>query len=256
MECIGELVDISTSVSDKYVLSVKAQTGISQDSSTSERIPGYEYWMIFSDSNVYMKRVQTSALFNNPTRVPLEGLGPAGLHVETCGATPLCSAGEVREALKRWQPIVAQTEFTSGDQRGAFRIEYPVKWADYQTEGNGFRVETGPVILLDPDTNRVGEVPKFEDFRWAHLDYDSFDTVRCLIERSTPILEGATYSSQIAGAGPELPPMGVEAIENRLFSGWDPPLPVPEMKRLFETDRYTELKEYSVKTQLFAVDRR
>src|SRR5690606_39970287 len=79
------------------------------------------------------------------------------------------------------------------DGSRSFIVEYPVKWADFGLESESFRVETGPVFLLDPDKLEVGVPPAFEDFQWAHLDYHDFAGVRCLLDKPTWILDGAAF---------------------------------------------------------------
>jgi hypothetical protein len=251
LECRCWLLDRTTNAVAEYVLGVKAQTGLSEDKAGGVRAPGYEYWMVFSRAHVWMKRVHTSAYFDNPTRVSVEEFGAADWHLEQQNANRLRSGAEVRAALQAWQPLVARSEFLSTDRKRVWRIEYPVKWADCHLERDQFRVETGPVLLLNADRHRVGELLELRDFQWAHLDYHSFDHVRCLVERPTPLLAGATYQRQ-SGA---LTPTDVKTIEDRLFAD-GLPRPPQEMRRIFETDRFSEVVERPALTTLFAISGR
>jgi len=252
IECRADLLDLESGASEAYLLSVKAQTGLGRDAASGSPTPGYEYWMVFSRTAVLMKRVHTSAYFDDPTRVPLAQFGAAEWRLETRAARPLATARDVRDALRAWRPIVARTEFRSADRSRAFRVEYPVKWADHHLERDEFRVETGPVLWLDPDLNRVGSAPEAGDFRWMHLDYRSFDRVRCLIERPTPILEGAVYRPRVSASSRAFTPDEARRVEERVAAA-DMPRPPDEMRRLFATDRYSEARELSAATNLFAL---
>jgi hypothetical protein len=240
VECRCEVFDRASGGSDEYILGVRAQTGLHKESTID---PGYDFWVIFSKKYVYNKRVHTSSYNNNPNRVPVDEYGPIGWHLQPCPATPIRSAAEFRKALQAWQPITARSVFASADGSRGFAIEYPVKWADANLKTDTFRVETGPVILLEQDRARVGNNLEFEDFQWAYLDYYSFDQVRCFLERPTPIL-----------ATPALTVKQVQQIEKRLFTGWKPPIPVSALQKLFQTNHYSAVTHLPVTTSLYALD--
>jgi hypothetical protein len=218
--------------------------------------PGYDFWVIFSKNYVYNKRVHASSYNNNPNRVPVDDYGPIGWHLQRCAATPIKSAVEFRQALQAWKRISARSVFANADGSRGFALEYPVKWADANLKTDTFRVETGPVLLLDQDRARVGNTLDFEDFRWAYLDYHSFDQVRCFLERPTPILENAAYktSSSTPSPNPALTSKQVDEIEKRLFTGWKPPIPTSALQKLFQTNHYSAVTHLPVKTTLYALD--
>ena len=253
VECRCEVFDRAKSIADEYILGVRTQTGLHRAPAVD---PGYDFWIIFSKKYVYNKRVHASSYNNNPTRVPVDEYGPVGWHVQQCPATPLRSAKEFRSALEAWHPITARSVFASPDGSRGFSIEYPVKWADCNLKTEGFRVETGPVILVDPERVRVGSNVEFEDFQWAYLDYHSFDSVRCILERPTPILAGssAPTSSSTPPRNPPLNAKQVDQIEKRLFTGWKPPIPTDALQRLFQTNHYSIAKDVPVTTTLYALD--
>lgn len=240
VECRCEVFDRANGSSNEYILGVRAQTGLHKESTVD---PGYDFWVIFSKKYVYNKRVHTSAYNNNPNRVPVDEYGPIGWHLQPCPATPIRSAAEFRKALQAWQPITARSVFASADGSRGFAIEYPVKWADANLKTDTFRVETGPVLLLEQDRARAHDNLEFEDFQWAYLDYHSFDQVRCFLERPTPIL-----------ATPALTVKRVHQIEKRLFTGWKPPIPVNALQKLFQTNHYSAVTHLPVTTSLFALD--
>jgi hypothetical protein len=211
--------------------------------------------MIFAKKHILIKRVHTSSYNQNPTRVELDDYLNHDWHLQRCPAAPLGSGAEVAAALKAWKPVVASTEFASRDGSRSYTIEYPVKWADGNPD-NTFRVETGPVVLLDPEQVRVGKSPNFDDFQWAYLDYHSFDRVRCFLERPTSILSGATYkgSPKSPRRNPALTNEQVAQIETRLYSGWKPPIAAESLQKLFQTDHYSEVMDRAVVTKLFALE--
>lgn len=252
IECRCELFDLSKGLADEYLLGVQVQTGLHKAPAID---PGYDFWVIFSKEYVYNKRVHATSYNNNPDRVPVEQYGPIGWQLHSAPATMIRSAEEFSKALKAWQPITARTVFAAPDGTRGFSIEYPVKWADTNLKGDKFRVETGPVILLNQERAHVGNDLEFEDFQWAYLDYRSFDRVRCLLERSTPILENAAaVRSTTPSRNPGLTPKQVDEISNRLFQGWSPPISSSALLRLFQTNHYSAVAEFPVKTFLYALE--
>jgi hypothetical protein len=253
IECRCEVFDRASGGSDEYILGVRAQTGLHKEPAGD---PGYDFWVIFSKKYVYNKRVHTSSYNNNPNRVPVDQYGPIGWHVQSCAATPIHSAEEFRKALQAWKRISARSVFTSADGSRGFAIEYPVKWADANLKTDTFRVETGPVILLEQDRARVGTNLEFEDFQWAYLDYHSLDQVRCFLERPTSILSNVAYttSSSTPSPNPVLTVKQVDQIEKRLFSGWKPPISISGLQKLFQTNHYSAITHIPVTTSLYALD--
>ncbi len=254
-ECFCTVTDHRTGQTDEYVLGVRTQTGLRTIPPSDAHDPGYDFWMIFSRRHIFVRRGHASAYSHNPTRVPVEEFATTGWHRQTALATPLSSPAAVLAALRDWRRIVARTTFASAAGDRSYTIEYPVKWADGDDVEDAFRVETGPIVLLDPDRLQVGTAPAFDDFRWAYLDYRSFDAVRCLLERPTPILSGVTAPSSPT-APRRYPPLTAEQvarIEDRLYTGWDGPLPPDALRRLLETDHYSAVEHYPVTTALFVL---
>ena len=255
MECFCTLIDRASGKSDEFALGVVAKTGLTKDPKTGGLTPGYDYWLIFSKDKVYTRRTHASAYGRNPTTLTEAEFGPFGWHLEPVPATPLTAIDEMRSALKAWKRIVARTEFPSADGKLAYRIDYPVKWMDVGVEKPQYRVETGPVVLLDPDKTKVGTAPALEDFQWAYLDFHSPDSVRCLLDRPTPILSEATFfppkeDKRESRPNPALTAEQAQAIEKRLFAEWQPPIPVDAMRELFSTDHYSDMVERKAKNTL------
>jgi hypothetical protein len=247
-------VDAATGAADEYVLGVRTQTGLRSNPPSDSVDPGYDFWMIFSRRHVFIRRVHTSSYNDNSTRVPVEEFVQTGWRLEPCPAEALSTAAEIGSALRAWRVLVGSTEFASTDGGRRLILEYPIKWADGAEDG-GFRVETGPVLTLDPDRARVGSPPEIGDFRWTYLDYRSFDRVRCLRERPTSIFSGAGYSGSAATPrrNPPLDRGQVARIEDRLFQGWTPPVPVEGLRRLLQTDHYSEVTWHRVRTRVYAL---
>lgn len=257
IECRLEVFDRESQQFDEYLLSVVAKTGLTKNPQTGGLNPGYDYWIIFSEKHVYTRRTHTSSYFNNPTTLTHEEFGVAKWHLERSPVRPLRTGEELRNALESWQPLVARSEFSSKDARRGFTIEYPVKWADFNVKTNAFRVETGPVLLIDPNTVQVGQPLKFADFVWAHLDYHQFDRVRCLLDRPTPILTGATFAppaehNRQHRAHPALTAQDVKQIESRLYNWTAAPIQTAALRELLQTDHYSAISERAVNTKLFA----
>ena len=104
----------------------------------------------------------------------------------------------------------------------------------------------------DPEQVEVGKSPEFDDWKWAYLDYRSWDRVRCFIEQDTSILSGATYQDKHR-RNPPLTAEQVAAIEERLFAGWEPPIPFDSLRKLFRTSHYSSVVHVPAATRLYAL---
>jgi hypothetical protein len=258
VECRGRLTDAATGKTDEYVLGVVAKTGLSPDPKTGGRAPGYDYSIIFSRTHVFTKRSHTSAYFNNPTVLKHAEFGTARWRLRRVQAEPLSSPSQVRQALEGWRELSATTTFTSEDGARRYSVDYPVKWADFMLNDNGFRVETGPVLMLDPDRLKVGDVPSFDDFQWAHFDYRSLDRVRCLLERKTSIFKGATFNppeehGRQFRENPALSADQLSRLRSLVFSEEHAPLPPEKMESLLSTDHYSAVEETEARTELYSL---
>jgi hypothetical protein len=257
MECRVLVTDTATGQSDEYVLGVMAKTGLSKDAKSGVVAPGYDYSIIFSKDYVFTKRSHSSAYLNNPTLLTLEQFGEAKWHLHEAAVEPIDSAASLRAALEGWRQLTARTTFTSDDGKRAVTIEYPVKWADFNLDSSGFRVETGPVILLDPNQVQFGTPPLFADFQWAHFDYHTFDTVRCLMEQPTSLLADATFTppnedGREARETTALTPAQVATLRQALHSASESHLAPETIDHLLTTDHYSLAKEFDVKTEIYA----
>lgn len=257
VECRGRLIDTATGKTDEYVLGVVAKTGLTTDLATGARAPGYDYWVIFSRSHVFTKRTHTSAYFNNPTVLKHEDFGHAEWRLKSAPASPLTTPAEIQSALEDWRELSATTTFVSEDGTRRYTVEYPVKWADCSLKGDAFRVETGPIFLLDPDQLAVGQTPRFEDFKWAHVDYRSFDRVRLLLEQKTSIFEGATFSPPNEDGrqfrkNPALSQQELDRVTSLVFEKEQAPLDPDRMRELLSTDHYSAMKEVRAETALYS----
>ena len=255
IECRCQVFDRSSGRSDEYFLTVRTQTGLRTDPPSDHLDPGYDFWMIFSRKHVLIRRVHTSSYNLNPSRPGVDRFHSSGWRLQPAPARLLNSGKEIREAVQSWRPLVAVSEFVGEDPSRGYRIEYPVKWADGNPDDT-FRVETGPVVLLDPDRAEVDRSLEFDDFQWAYLDYRSFDRVRCFLEKPTSILSGATYQppDHLPRRHPALMDKQVDRIRKRLFSGWKPPLPFDQLRKLFQTDHHSAVDHRPVSTTLYALD--
>jgi hypothetical protein len=259
IECFCRLVDAATGNADEFALGVVAKTGLGMNPKTGKRDPGYDYWLIFSKDKVYTRRTHATVYCRNPTTLEIKEFGDAGWHLEPVSSTQLQTAADVKKALVSGRQIVAKTEFRSSDGARSYIIEYPVKWADCGTQRESYRVETGPVVLLDPDSMTIGKPPAIEDFQWAYFDFHSSDEVRCLLDRPTPILSEATFfppneDKREARQNPSLTKEQELAIENRLFQGWDMPLSPEAMRELFSTDHYSDAADRKAINSLYSID--
>ncbi len=258
IECHCVARDRESGTTDEYVLGVVAKTGLKPDSSDRGQAPGYDYWIIFSKEHIYTRRTHTSSYFNNPTTLTVDEFGASSWHVERSPATRLASGGDVRRAVETWRPLVARTVFTDSERAVDVTVEYPVKWVDFNLETDEFRVETGPVVLLWPESVRVGRPAAFDDFRWAHLDYHSLERVRCLLDVPTSILTGATFSPPAehgrgGRASRALLAKDVERIERRLYDWPSAPVPAPTLRALLSTDHYSIAIEREAATEVYAL---
>jgi hypothetical protein len=255
-ECRCEIFDTVTGESDEYVLGVRTQTGLRTDPPSDVLDPGYDFWMIFSRKHIFVRRTHASAYASNPTRVPVDEFISTGWQLTSVDARQLHNASEILAALQAGERLVARTEFTSADGQRGYRIEYPIKWADGDSVQDAFRVETGPVLLMDVEQVGIGVVPEFDDFQWSYLDFHTFDQIRYFTERPTSILSGALYegSPETPRRSAALTPEQLKQIERRLFEGWDPPIPIDQLRRLFETNHYSEVSHRAATTVIFALE--
>lgn len=251
IECRCEILDHSTGASDEYLLSVRTQTGLRTDPHSDLQDPGYDFWYIFSKSYVYIRRTLASSYGDFSSRQPTKNLQSPGWHIHRAPATSLTSGAELRDALRSCHPVVARTEFLADDGVHGCKVEYPIKWADGNPDGS-FRVETGPVLLLDPAHARVGTSPDLSDFQWAYLDYCSTHSTKVFLERPTPVISGTMWADGPIQR-PVLSPDQRTVIENRLFTGWEPPIPVDTLKRVFERDHYSTAERREMKTELLSL---
>ena len=250
LECRCEVFDRSTGQSEEYLLSVRTQTGLRTNPLSDQRDPGYDFWFIFSKRFVYIRRTLASSYGDSSSRVPFEDFVDCGWHLHRAPATPLTSGAMIREALRNWKPVVARTEFNSTDGMRGFAVEYPVKWAD-GNEDDSFRVETGPVVLLDAERVQIGQSPKLDDFQWAYLDFRSLDKTKVFLEQPTPVLSGTLWQHSLIRK-PALTSEQRESIERRLYSGWEPPIGVEDLKSVFMRNHYSTAEQRAAVTRLYA----
>ncbi len=251
VECRCEVLDHLTGESDEYLLSVRTQTGLRTDPPSDLQDPGYDFWFIFSKDHIYIRRSPGSSYGDSSGRYPIGIIHSPGWHIHRAPAGVLASTTELRDALRSWESVVARTEFLATDKIHGYRIEYPVKWADGNPDSS-FRVETGPVVLLDPEHARTDTSPEFSDFQWAYLDYRSNDSTKVFLERPTPVLSGTVWTRSL-GTHPALTLEQRTAIEDRLFKGWEPPIPVEDLKRVFERDHHSTADFRQMKTEFFSL---
>ena len=98
MECRGSVVDVASGESNEYVMGVMAKTGLSLDARSGKLAPGYDYWIIFSNSHVFTKHSHSSAYLNNPTVLEHKDFGEASWRIHRAAAEPVRSAADVRNA--------------------------------------------------------------------------------------------------------------------------------------------------------------
>jgi hypothetical protein len=220
--------------------------------------PGYDYWIIFSKTHVFTKRSHCSAYLNNPTVLEHKDFGDANWRLHRIPAEPLKSPVAVRQAIEGWHRMMAKTIFTSADGACEFTIEYPVKWADYSLTTEGFRVETGPVFLLDPDNPGAKDVPTFDDFQWAYIDFHAFDRARCLVEQPTSVLADATFvppaeHGREKRQNPALTEAQVKEIWDALNTNDRISVPPETVSSLLSTDHHSRATDVSVRNVLYVL---
>ncbi|MFB3904610.1 MAG: hypothetical protein ACE15E_14265 [Acidobacteriota bacterium] len=247
LDCRGEILDRRTGSSDEYVSSVRVQTGLQGGADA-----GYDFWFIFGARHFYTRRSHVSYYSRNPSVRPISYFSSSGMQLARRPARLLSNGSEIRDALRSWKEVTARTEFESRDGNFVYAVEYPVKWADGNDDGS-FRVETGPVVLLDPEKARPGTDPGFDDFQWAYFDLRGFDQARIFLERPTSILSGATFNDKDR-RNPPLSAEQIARVRERLFSGWEPPLPREQLESLFSTERFSVTVSRRVRTALFALE--
>jgi hypothetical protein len=252
IECRLEVFDRAKGLYDEYVMSVRTQTGLWGDPAAGALSPGYDFWMVFSKDRIYIKRVHPSSYNRNPSQIGLGTFVSTGWHLDRRPARRLQTGADIKSALRAFQAVSARTEFLNTNGSRGFAIEYPVKWADGNDDGT-FRVETGPVLLVDPEKAQAGTRLQFEEIQWAYLDYRTLDKTRYFVERPTPILSASTFQD-VNRARPALTAEQVGQIENHLYSGWKPPISVKDLRELFETDHYSGMAYRTAATSLYAIE--
>jgi len=232
---------------------------LSNDPRTGGQAPGYDYSIIFSKGHVFTKRSHSSAYLNNPTVLSLDKFGEANWKLRTLPAELIRDAVAMRAALESWRQLTARTTFTSDDGAREFTVEYPIKWADFNLDSTGFRVETGPIFLLDPNRVQVGKLPSFADFQWAHFDYHTFDKVRCLMERPTSILADATFTPPQENGRDVRKTVGltatqIDSLRQSIYANSSSRMPRETLDLLLSTDHYSLAKEFIVRTEVYTFD--
>jgi hypothetical protein len=256
LQCRGVMEDVARRMADEYMLGVRTQSGAWTD---PPKMPGYDFWMLFSGNRDYIKRVQTTSFLRCSSYVEKSSkkFQESGWHLRRGPAKPLRTAAEIRDALTSWRPIVGRTVLVGANGSRRYTLDYPVRWAEVAPKADACRVRTGPVILLDPERIAVGKSPAFEDFRWAYLDFADFRKVRCIVERPTSLLAAAAGQGSLgnlAGRNPVLSVEQAQQIENRLMTGWEMPVPADDLKALFQTNHYSAVEEHQADTTLWALD--
>src|SRR5688572_22865539 len=258
MECFGRMFDNRTGKADEFALGVVAKTGVTRIAEDGKLTPGYDYWLLFSKDTVYTRRTHASSYLRNPTTLTRQEFGEFDWKLTTAPATKLEGPDDVSQALKSDKRLVARTEFKSADGARSYVVEYPVKWADHGLDHKKYRVETGPVVLLDPDRDTTIK-PSLEQFQWAHVDFHDADHVRLLIDRPTELLSEAAYfppreDKRELRPNPPLTGEQIAAIEKRLFADGPTTLPTATIRELFSTDHYSDAVERKVVNALYAID--
>ena len=259
IECRLVVLDGDAETSDEYLLGVRTQTGLRGDPPSETVDPGYDFWMIMAPGQIYVRRNHASMYNDNPSVAPFEAFAGTGRHVTRVAAEELDSVADVSRAVNAFRPVVARTRFTSEDGARGYAIEYSVKWADGDVHDAMFRVETGPVLLTDADRARTGERLLLDDFDWAYLDYHGFDQVRCLLERSTSVLSGATapgtaHEGQRGGRrNPAVDPDDLATIRQAIDDAPAPGIAGGDLHRLLETNHFSAVEHRPAITEMFAL---
>jgi hypothetical protein len=259
MECFCQMIDNHTGKADEYALGVVAKTGLNRRAKDGKLAPGYDYWLIFSKDMVYTRRTHASSYLRNPTTLNKDELGTFDWTITPAQTTRLEGPDDVKRAIESGKRLVARTAFTSGDGTRSYVVEYPVKWADYGLERKQYRIETGPVVLLDPDRAPTTR-PALDEFQWAHVDFHDDSRVRLLLDRPTELLREAaaivppSKDKPDSRPNPLLTPEQIAAIEQRLFSPVPTTLPAATVRELFSTDHYSDAVEKKVVNTLYAID--
>jgi len=250
-ECHARLVKLSSGLSQEFVLGTVAKTGVTPLTEGEGHAPGYDYSVIFSNAHVYTKRSHASSFFNNPSTHTIDEFGEASWKLTTRSARLLGTAEEIRGALQNGQLLTARSTFPSDEGEWNWVVEYPVKWADCAVDGSAYRVETGPVLLLNPTYQAAAAPPPFDAFQWAHLDYHDGEEVRCLIESPTSITVDGKYTPARTRAG--LTGEQMENFSAHLARGLDA-LPASRMQALLQTDHYARAEVRRARHEIFALE--
>jgi hypothetical protein len=259
MECFCRLIDRASGKSDEFALGVVAKTGLTKDpKSPGALTPGYDYWLIFSKDTVYTRRTHASVYLRNPTTLNEAEFGKFGWKLVSSSGTKLSDVAAIKTALESGKRLIARSEFASANGARSYQVEYPVKWADCGVDKKQYRVETGPVVLLDPERAMQGKSPVPEDFQWAYVDFRQADSVRLLLDRPTPILSEAGFfpPKEDKRESRPNPPLTAEqvALLQKCVGADGAPIPPKGMRELFSTDHYSDAAERKSINTLYAID--
>ena len=95
---------------------------------------------------------------------------------------------EIRAAIQSNSPINGRTTCVDQDGRTSIQLDYPVKCCNWAHDHGGWQVDTGPVLMPDPDAE-MGDLP-VSRLNAAYIVYNSADWAEVALRRPTSIRGG------------------------------------------------------------------
>jgi hypothetical protein len=83
-------------------------------------------------------------------------------------------------------PLVGRTELADPQRGERYVLEYPIKTMNHRPEVATFQVDTGPLLVPDPQSPEPRSIDRLE---MAHIAYNRLDRAEFIVRRPTPIAD-------------------------------------------------------------------
>ncbi len=116
------------------------------------------------------------------TGKPDEAWSQHGIDLKQRSARPLETTEAIIDAINENLPLVSSSEFET--HLGSMLIEYPVKTINYSERNGYYQIDTGPVIVPDPDLNDPDPVA---NLRLAFIAHNSSNWAELILDVPTEL---------------------------------------------------------------------
>jgi hypothetical protein len=133
------------------------------------------------------------------TGKPDEAWSQHGINLADRAARPLETTESIIAAIQENLPLVSHTEFETS--LGKVLIEYPVKTINFSERDGYYQIDTGPVIVPDPDLHDENPVANLRLAYIAHNSRDWADLILNVPTELSPEISVNHYSKTMRITG-------------------------------------------------------